>query len=89
MSFTVFRCEKVKANEVSYVHNHNQRTYENQSAQNIDFTRTNLNEVLIGSSETHQILKQKLDNLTSTKAIRKDANVMLEMIFFSKCRIFL
>ncbi|WP_325097225.1 MobV family relaxase [Burkholderia contaminans] len=80
-NFTVFRCAKVKANEVSYVHNHNQRTYENQSAENIDFQRTHLNQVLLGSQNTHSELKSKLDNLDSKKAIRKDANVMLEMIF--------
>lgn len=88
MPFTVFRCEKVKANNVSYVHNHNQRTYENQNATNVDFERTKLNEVLLGTSDTHKILKEKLSNLTSTKAIRKDANVMLEMIFSASAEYF-
>ena len=88
MTFTVFRCEKVKANQVSYVHNHDQRTYENQNSTNIDFDRTELNEVLIGTKDTHGILKEKLSNLTSTKAIRKDANVMLEMIFSASAEYF-
>ena len=88
MTYTVFRCEKVKANGVSYVHNHNQRTYQNKNAENIDFSRTHLNEVLLGSSDTHGILKEKLSNLNSTKAIRKDANVMLEMIFSASAEYF-
>ncbi|MEC5690061.1 MobV family relaxase, partial [Serratia nevei] len=87
-NFTVFRCDKVKANEVSYVHNHNQRTYENQLAENVDFQRTHLNKVLLGSQNTHQELKSKLDNLDSKKAIRKDANVMLEMIFSASPEFF-
>lgn len=87
-NFTVFRCAKVKANEVSYVHNHNQRTYENQLAENVDFQRTHLNKVLLGSQNTHQELKSKLDNLDSKKAIRKDANVMLEMIFSASPEFF-
>ncbi|OXI48267.1 MobV family relaxase [Burkholderia aenigmatica] len=87
-NFTVFRCDKYKANEVSYVHNHNQRTYTNQSAENVNFDRTNLNEIVLGSKDTHGILKEKLDGLDSKKAIRKDANVMLEMIFSASPEFF-
>ena len=33
MAFAVLRCQKVKANDVSKVHNHNLRKYENHSAE--------------------------------------------------------
>ena len=49
MAFSVLRCAKVKANEVSKVHNHNFRTYENHSAENVNFER-NKNKVVLGSS---------------------------------------
>ena len=81
MAYAVLRCQKVKSNQVSYVHNHNQRTYENQSADNVDFERTQQNIVVLGSAETHKKLKENLSRLESKKAIRKDANVLLEFVF--------
>lgn len=80
MAFGVLRCAKVKANDVSKVHNHNFRTYENHSAENINFER-NQNKLVLGSSNTHSKLKENLSKLESKKAIRKDANVLLEFIF--------
>lgn len=81
MAKTVLRCEKIKSNNVSYSHNHNFRTYENKSVENIDFDRTKLNQLVLGSKNTHEKIKENLTNLKSKKAIRKDANVALEFIF--------
>ena len=87
MAFSVLRCAKVKANEVSKVHNHNFRTYENHSAENVNFER-NKNKVVLGSSNTHSKLKENLSKLESKKAIRKDANVLLEFIFSASPEFF-
>jgi len=87
MAFAVLRCGKVKANEVSKVHNHNLRTYENHSAENINFDR-NQNEIVLGSQDTHKKLKENLSKLESKKAIRKDANVLLEFIFSASPEFF-
>lgn len=84
----VLRCAKVKSNAVSYSHNHNLRTYENQSAENIDFDRTQFNKIVLGSAETHQKVKENLSTLKSSKAIRKDANVCLEFIFSASADYF-
>ncbi|MBX0312192.1 MAG: plasmid recombination protein, partial [Sulfurihydrogenibium sp.] len=80
MAYAVLRCAKVKANQVSKVHNHNLRTYENRSAENVNFDR-NQNKLILGSANTHNKLKENLSKLESKKAIRKDANVLLEFIF--------
>lgn len=88
MAFAVLRCQKVKANGVSYVHNHNQRTYENQNAENVDFDRTKHNEIVLGSADTHKKLKENLENLNSKKALRKDANVLLEFVFSASPEFF-
>ena len=53
MAFAVLRCQKVKANDVSKVHNHNLRKYENHSAENINFDR-NQNQIVLGSADTHK-----------------------------------
>ena len=87
MAFSVLRCAKVKANEVSKVHNHNFRTYENHSAENVNFER-NQNKLVLGSSNTHSKLKENLSTLESKKAIRKDANVLLEFIFSASPEFF-
>ena len=87
MAFAVLRCGKVKSNEVSKVHNHNLRTYENHSAENINFDR-NQNEIVLGSADTHKKLKENLSKLESKKAIRKDANVLLEFIFSASPEFF-
>ena len=87
MAFAVLRCGKVKANEVSKVHNHNLRTYENHSAENINFDR-NQNQIVLGSADTHKKLKENLSKLESKKAIRKDANVLLEFVFSASPEFF-
>ena len=87
MAFAVLRCGKVKGNEVSKVHNHNLRTYENHAVENINFDR-NQNEIVLGSPNTHQKLKENLSKLESKKAIRKDANVLLEFIFSASPEFF-
>ena len=78
--FRSLRCQKVKANDVSKVHNHNLRKYENHSAENINFDR-NQNQIVLGSADTHKKLKENLEILNSKKALRKDANVLLEFVF--------
>ena len=80
MAYAVLRCQKVKANDVSKVHNHNLRKYENHSAENINFDR-NQNQIVLGSADTHKKLKENLEILNSKKALRKDANVLLEFVF--------
>ena len=87
MAYAVLRCQKVKANQVSHVHNHNQRTYENQNCENINFDR-NSNLIILGSADTHKKLKENLENVESKKALRKDANVMLEFIFSASADFF-
>jgi hypothetical protein len=87
MAYAVLRCAKVKANGVSTVHNHNLRKYENQSAENINFDR-NENLLVLGSADTHQKLKENLSNLESKKALRKDANVLLEFVFSASPEFF-
>ena len=87
MAYAVLRCGKVKQNQVSKVHNHNLRTYENHSAENINFDR-NQNKIVLGSPDTHQKLKENLSKLESKKAIRKDANVLLEFIFSASPEFF-
>lgn len=81
MAYAVLRCGKVKSSGVATVHNHNQRKYKNQNAENIDYSRTDLNTLVLGSGNTHEQIKQNLLQLESKKAIRKDANVLLEFIF--------
>ena len=70
MAFSVLRCVKVKANEVSKVHNHNFRTYENHSAENVNFER-NQNKVILGSSNTHSKLKKIYQLLKVKKQFEK------------------
>ena len=66
MAFAVFKMSKVKANDVSKVHNHNLRKYENHSAENINFDR-NQNQIVLGSADTHKKLKENLEILNSKK----------------------
>lgn len=77
---TVLRCVKVKANEVAKCHNHNLRKYTNQNQTNINFNRQQ-NQICLGSEDTHGTLKNRLEKIENRRAIRKDANVMLEFIF--------
>lgn len=80
MPLAVLRCEKVKANDVAKCHNHNFRKYQNQNQTNINFNRQQ-NLLLLGSEDTHQALKTRLEKIENRRSIRKDANVLLEFIF--------
>ena len=84
----VLRCAKVKSGQVSYSHNHNLRKYENENAENVDFERTKLNKIVLGTDETHAKVKENLATLKSSKALRKDANVCLEFIFSASADYF-
>ena len=59
MAYAVLRCGKVKGAGVATVHNHNQRTYKNQNAENVDYSRTHLNELVLGSGNTHQQIQRQ------------------------------
>lgn len=88
MAYAVLRCDKVKGAGVATVHNHNQRKYENENAENVDFSRTHLNNLVLGSGNTHEQIKLNLLQLESKKAIRKDANVILEFVFSASPEFF-
>lgn len=87
MAYAVLRCKKVKENEVQKLHNHNFRVYSNKSAENVNFEKTK-EIIVLGSKYTKEKIKENLKKLKSNKAIRKDANVLLEFIFSASPEFF-
>lgn len=81
MAKCVLRVDKYTKAESSKVNLHNNRKFKNtDEAKNIDRQRTALNEKFFGSDNLNKDLEKALQNNTNKRALRKDANVMLEVV---------
>ena len=83
MSFMVAHMQKMKADNLVGIGNHNQRRTENHSNKDIDKSRTYLNyDLVAGRTENYKTDIQKFinENKASTRAVRKDAVLVNEWV---------
>lgn len=85
MSFVVARMQKMKADNLVGIGNHNQRKTSNHSNEDIDVERSHLNYDLVNRTENYKTdIQQFIDENKSTKrAVRKDAVLVNEWIVTS------
>lgn len=85
MSMVVARMQKMKADNLIGIGNHNQRRTENHSNKDIDNTRSNLNYDLVNRTKNYKTDIQKFinENKASKRAVRKDAVLVNEWIITS------
>src|SRR5699024_8107580 len=90
MSYMVARMQKMKADNLVGVGNHNQRKISNHSNKDIDVERSHLNYDLVNRTENYKTDIQKfVDEKKSTKrAVRKDAVLVNEWIVTSDSEFF-
>jgi len=90
MSFMVARMQKMKADNLVGVGNHNQRRTENHSNQDIDPSKSHLNYDLVNRTTTYKTDIQQFINekKNSTRATRKDAVLVNEWILTSDSEYF-
>lgn len=85
MSMIVARMQKMKADNLIGLGNHNQRRTENHSNKDIDVERSKLNYDLVNRTDTYKTDIQKFinENKASSRAVRKDAVLVNEWIITS------
>ena len=90
MSMIVARMQKMKAENLTGIGNHNQRKTENHSNKEIDIDRSHLNYDLVDHTENYKRDIEKFinENKSSSRAIRKDAVLVNEWIISSDRKFF-
>lgn len=90
MSMVVARMQKMKADNLIGLGNHNQRRTENHSNKDIDVTRSYLNYDLVNRTEKYKTDIEKFinENKSSKRAVRKDAVLVNEWIVTSDSDFF-
>lgn len=85
MSFVVARMQKMKADNLVGIGNHNQRRTKNHSNQDIDISKSHLNYDLVNRTDTYKTDIQQFINekKASKRATRKDAVLVNEWIITS------
>ena len=90
MSMIVARMQKMKAENLTGIGNHNQRKTENHSNKEIDIDRSYLNYDLVDNTQSYKKDIEKFINekKSSPRAIRKDAVLVNEWIISSDRKFF-
>ena len=84
MSFAIMRIAKIKATNIGGVDKHNERKNKNYSNEDINTELTHLNYSLIECESYKQAINKQLEErYTSSRSIRKDAVLGVEVIFTS------
>lgn len=89
MSFAIMRLSKIKIGNIGGVDKHNERKNENYSNQDINKELTHLNYNLIECQSYKKKINEELDKrYTSSRSIRSDAVLGVEVIFTSDNEFF-
>jgi len=90
MSYVVARMQKMKADNLVGIGNHNQRRTKNHSNQDIDISKSHLNYDLVNRTDTYKTDIQQFINekKASKRATRKDAVLVNEWILTSDSEYF-
>lgn len=83
MSFAIVRVQKFKSTGVKGIQIHNLREKESRTNPDIDKDRSEKNFALVECTDFKAAVKNRLENLNTTKAVRKDAVVMAQVLVTS------
>lgn len=85
MSYGIIRIQKFKKNDVRGIQSHDNRERKSHSNPDIDSAKSGLNFSLVECQNQNFIdaIKKNLDGLDATKAVRKDAVVMVQCLVTS------
>lgn len=83
MSYGIVRIQKFKAEAVKGIQIHDHRERQSRTNPDIDKERTPQNYSLVESENWNEAIKARIETLESTKAVRKDAVVMVQVLVTS------
>lgn len=88
MSYGIVRVQKFKATSVRGIQSHDRRERDSRSNPDIDKSKTEQNYSLVSCDNFNASIQDKLKTLESTKAVRKDAVVMCQLLVTSDHEFF-
>lgn len=83
MSYGIIRVQKFQAPAVKPIQFHNYREKESRTNPDIDKTKTSQNIVLVECSDYRKAIAERLSKLETSRAVRKDAVVMAQVLVTS------
>ena len=95
-AFAVLRVEKINQGTETAAHNHNLRASNTKKEPNVDYSKSHLNRILLGSRNTVATINEKVEQRTNKKKLRDDANRAVEFVLsaspehfydFEKCNM--
>ena len=79
-AFAIIRAEKIDQGTETAAHNHNLRASKTKKENNVDYSKSHLNEILLGGRNTVAIINEKVEQRTNKKKLRADANRAVELV---------
>ena len=79
-AFAICRAEKVSQGTETAAHNHNLRASKTKLENNVDYSSSHKNEILLGGRNTVAIINEKVEQRTNKKKLRADANRAIEFV---------
>ena len=76
----VLRVEKINQGTETAAHNHNLRASKTKKESNVDYSKSHLNKILLGSHNTVATINEKVEQRTNKKKLRDDANRAVEFV---------
>ena len=95
-ALAICRAEKVSQGTETAAHNHNLRASKTKKENNVDYSSSHKNELLLGTRNTVATINQKVEQRTNKKKLRADANRAIEFVLsaspehfydFEKCNM--
>ena len=83
MSYAIVRVQKFKATAVKAIQFHNLREKDSRTNPDIDKSRTKENYVLVECPDFRKAIAERLETLQTSRAVRKDAVVMAQVLVTS------
>ncbi len=79
-AFAICRAEKVSQGTETAAHNHNLRASKTKKENNVDYSSSHKNELLLGTRNTVATINAKVEQRTNKKKLRADANRAIEFV---------
>lgn len=79
-AFAILRAEKIDQGTETAAHNHNLRASKTKKENNVDYSSSHKNELLLGTRNTVATINQKVEQRTNKKKLRADANRAIEFV---------
>lgn len=79
-AFAILRAEKISQDRETAAHNHNLRVSKTKKENNIDYKKSHLNKMILGSAHTVKTINEKIEALGQTKKMRSNINRAIELV---------